>query len=691
MRHRLLPTLLAVFAVLTAGAAPARADWLGLPGLQAAGWVREYATASIPTTMYAATEGNGVYKSVTNGLTWSSFSSGLTTVPGAMDVRTVFTSGASTVYAGTSAGLFKSEGGGAFQPVAQGPEDDPKNPKKLNQAVQTVFTGLVPGQMIAGVASGGVYRSSDGGATWQPPSPDNGMARAETVWSIGSYKDGLLYAATGSGIYVSLNFGATWTRANDGITGQTLRTFADDKFPTIYYASGTDGVFRSINAGLTWSNLGAGGGQARALTQFSGVNEKRLYVGTENGVYAGTTGLGLLPGPVKWRKVANDGLGNNTILWALTSFINTPGTLIAGTQSNGGYALTFTPPSNSGAKPAISNLSPKMGETITTTNGGWSGTPTIEFEYQWQDCTVTCTDIDDATTNSLVVPKQGGKYRVSVIAKNDFPTGSFVHAESATTNAAGAKPGSLPGDTQQSTASIEVQNDPDGFPQPGEKLHAKNWLFNPTASLGTTFQWYRCVSAADCKAIAGATAVDYILTDEDVTQRLCVTVTGKNGSGSTTLGCSGQTNEIFPKAPKATKATTMDGKAYIGDTLVSGVGQWEWAGTQFTRQWESCEADGSSCQTLSGEKSATYIVKAADLGRRLRVRIGVDSNQANKKPDPIEVFTPLSDVVTPAPVIPDPVPQGGGGGGGGGSAAAVAAAVAAARPRPRRPTRPSLR
>src|SRR5690349_7321647 len=222
MRHRLLPILLAVFAVLTAGAAPARADWLGLPGLQAAGWVREYATATVPTTMYAATEGNGVYRSVNNGLTWSSFSSGLNTVPGAMNVRALYTSGVSTVYAGTGVGLFKSEGGGAFQPVAQGPEDDPKNPKKLNQPVEAIFTGVVPGQMLAGVASGGVYKSSDGGATWKPPAPDNGMARSETVWSLGSYKDGLIYAASGSGIYVSLNFGSTWTLASDGITGTTL-------------------------------------------------------------------------------------------------------------------------------------------------------------------------------------------------------------------------------------------------------------------------------------------------------------------------------------------------------------------------------------------------------------------------------------------------------------------------------------
>src|SRR3954470_19475991 len=187
MRHRSLLTLIAMFVLLAFGAGTARAgvfDWNGLPGLNAANganWVREYATGLPPTTMYAATEGDGVYRSTTNGVTWSAFSSGLEAVPGAKNVRTVYTS-AATAYAGTSAGLFKSVGGGSWQPVAQGPEDDPKHPTKLNQPVQAVFSGP-SGTLIAGVARGGVYRSSDGGATWQPPAPGNGMARSETVRS----------------------------------------------------------------------------------------------------------------------------------------------------------------------------------------------------------------------------------------------------------------------------------------------------------------------------------------------------------------------------------------------------------------------------------------------------------------------------------------------------------------------------
>ena len=158
-----------------------------------------------------------------------------------------------------------------------------------------------------------------------------------------------------------------------------------------------------------------------------------------------------------------------------------------------------------------------------------------------------------------------------------------------------------------------------------------------------------------------------------MTKRLCVAVTGTNGFGSTTLGCSAKTNTIFPKQATQLSATTMTGSAYVGDTLVSGVGSWEYPGTTFTRQWESCNADGGSCATISNEKGAAYVIRAADLGQRLRVRISADSNGSNTFPAAVEVFTPLSAVVTtppPPPADPTPTPT---------------PAAAARRPRTRRP------
>ena len=250
-------------AVLALSATPASAGlntWSTLGDLDAdsgASWVREYATGIVPTTIYAATEGNGVYRTDNNGLDWEPMISGLD-APGAKDVRTVFTSG-TTAYAGTGAGLFKSVGGG-WTPVAQGAEEDPKNPKKLNAAVQAVLTGA-GSTMIAGVASGGVYKSTDGGATWKPPAPGNGMVRSETVWSLAEFVPGVVFAATQSGMYRSTDFGSTWTLSSDGITGTVLRAFKDEKAPNIYYAAGTDGIFRTINAGITWSKINGASGQ----------------------------------------------------------------------------------------------------------------------------------------------------------------------------------------------------------------------------------------------------------------------------------------------------------------------------------------------------------------------------------------------------------------------------------------------
>lgn len=676
MRHRPLLTTLAVSTLLTFAAAPAAdANWLGLPGLNGsngASFVREYATGTPPTTMYAATEAGGVMRSVNNGVTWAPYNTGLENIPGAKDVRSVFTSG-TTVYAGTSAGLFKNTGGG-FQPVAQGPEADPKNPTKLNQAVQAVLTGALPGSpMLAGVASGGVYKSFDGGATWKPPAPGNGMVKSETVWSLGSFKDNgaIVYAATQSGIYISADFGSTWTLSNDGITGVTLRAWADDTYPNTYYAAGSGGLFRSINAGLTWHSINgeAGpydmeGGTVRAITQFTGIETKRIYAGTDNGVWAMQTDNSPLPGKVKWRKLTPAGL-DKPIIWGLVSYINTPGTLIAGSSGGGGYALTLLPPIFTGTKPTLKASTLEAGSKLEVqTNGSWTGTPTIEFSYQWQDCTDgTCDDgdIPGATDPSFVIPAPGKKYRLKVIAENDFPTGNAAVAYSNPTGTTIGNPSKLPGETQSSTGSISPAG---GTPQPGTTLTAQGWLFNPIAS-STSVQWFRCnLQGASCVKIEGASAKTYVIEDGDVGTTLRAAVTGTNDDGSKTLGMMGQTNEIVAPNPKQTSAPTISGTAYVGHTLISGVGTWAYPGTRFERRWQRCDADGSSCETLS-DKTSTYVLKAADLGKRMRVEITVDSNIANKKPDAIYAHTPLSDVVTNEPVVVEQ--QNGGGNGGGGT------------------------
>jgi hypothetical protein len=670
---KLLPAL--VPAVLAMSATPASAGintWTGLGGLNAASdahHVREYTAGVVPTTIYAATEGNGVYKTENNGLSWAPMNSGLN-APGAKDIRTVFKSG-TTMYAGTGAGLYKSAGGG-WTPVAQGAEENPKDPKKLNAAVQTLLKSN--GTMLAGVASGGVYRSFDGGETWKPPAPGNGMTRSETVWSLTEFLPGVVFAATSSGVYRSLDSGASWSLANDGITGTVLRVFKDEKAPNIYYAAGHDGIFRTINGAVTWAKVNNGSGDnvpkgiIRAMQQLSGVDLTRLYVGTPNGVFAGTTDHSLFPGEVKWRKVTKDdgGLGSNTIIWALSSFWTTPGTLLAGTQSNGGYALTFTPAINT-AEPFITG-SVRVGKTLTANEGTWTGTPTIEYEYQWYRCQPGCGKVAGATEKTFVIPAGsiGARWKVEVTGKNDFPTFGLNAAESDLTAETIIQEGKLPGVDQQSKASVGIDLPGDGGqPQPGDVARAKTWLFNPAADVSTTFQWSVC--KLTCVEIPGATGLTYTIREADVDGKLCVAVTGRNVYGSTTLGCGGQTNTILSEDPKQLSPATLGGSAYVGDTLVSTVGAWKTASTTFVRRWMRCEADGGSCEYLNNNAPASYKLTNADLGKRLKVEIKADTNGPNL-PLAIYVYTPLSAVVklpppppagpTPTPT-PTPTPQGG--------------------------------
>ena len=674
----------ALLAAMLLGSAPVAhaglSSWTPLAGLgpdAGADWVRTWASGTPPTTLYAGTEGDGVYRSLTDGLTWQPFSTGLD-APAAKDVRVVF-SGGSAVWAGTGAGLFRSVGGGPWTPVAQGPEEDPAHPKKLNASVQAVLD-TTGGPLLAGTAFQGVYRSTDGGMTWSPPAPSNGMPAGETVWSLTGIGP-LVFAATSSGVYRSFDWGATWTLASDGIPGiaTVLRVIGDGSNPNIVYAAtGSDGIYRSLDLGITWApvNDGLGNLTVRGIQQFTGGSVTRLYAATGNGLWTGSTGNGPIPGPVSWRHVTDAGLGGKTIFWAVTTFLTTPGTLLGGTQGGGGFALTFEPPSNTSA-PSILGT-PQVGQTLLGLLGTWQGTATITTTRQWQRCTTSspgsCRDVDGEQELGFTPGRgdQGAYLRLKVEAENDFPTPGPTKptAYSPVVGPIAANPNDLPGGNQSWAPSIEVLPGPGGdpaLPRVGDTLRAKNWLFNPAAT-STSFQWLRCDENGDhCDEIPGATGEQYTLLTADAEVRLRVRVSGSNAAGTTILPLSGATNTIIPDPAEALAPPTLVGTPVVGSTLVGGVGTWKSPKTRWERRWEQCEADGSWCSPVFDATSPSYVVRPGDLGKRLRMRVVADVNDGSHLPAAVEAYTPLSAVVTlPPGSDPGPGPGGGGGPGPGG-------------------------
>ncbi|HYI19717.1 MAG TPA: hypothetical protein VD836_13475 [Solirubrobacteraceae bacterium] len=728
---------LAVAVIFTAALAPvARADvpfppsqWYGLPGLNAASgaqWVRAIAHGSPPTTVYAGLEGGGVFRSTTGGATWSSFNSGFPN-PLTTNVRALLTSSAgTTVYAGTDAGLYKSTGG-AWQPLAQGAEADPNNPKKLNQSVQSLLE-LPGGVMLAGVFSGGVHKSPDGGATWQPPAPDNGMPKSETVYGLTSNVPGVVYATAGSGVYVSIDAGSSWTRMSDGIPSiaSPITTWAYPQQPQILFTStGSNGIYRSLNGGVTWApiNDGLGAVRARGFQIFPAAQGAHLYAATEDGLWEALQANSFIAPAPRWRAVTQDGLiepgASNVIMWSLTAPVipgaGAPG-LIAGTQSNGGYFLGFEPPdsacpgthaSNTSADcPHLNDASPTEGQTLVATDpGDWTGTELIEFAYQWQRCTGTtdgsCTDVPGAEETTMVVPDLAAqyRYRVVVTATNPAPTFGTVQRESAYTGLTAESPASRPGNNQIHGPGITVNSPGETTdPQVGDTMYAADGItpslptrdawFNPPAST-YSFQWLRCeLGGGNCETVAGANARTYTLTPADGTRTMRVEVTGTASGYSTTL-TSGPSYDvesapaaIAPPLPPDTpggaarsQAPALTGEAYVGETLAGSVGGWVDPTTDFLRRWVRCDASGGSCTYIQKvastdpEDGSTYRIRADDLGSTLRMRVTADVNN-DLTPDGLDNHLPHSvEVDTPPSAavttrsVPGPPPPGGGGGG----------------------------
>jgi hypothetical protein len=684
---------IAAMAALCGLAPPASADiagpgstWLGLPGLDAAHqapWVRALAYGTPPNVVYAGLEGGGVFKSTTGGASWTPFNSGFAN-PATVNVRALLTSGTgTTVFAGTDSGLFKSSGG-AWQPLAQGPEDNPAQPKKLNHPVQSLVS-LTAGPMLAGVFSGGVYKSSDGGATWSPPAANSGMPSSETVYGLTENIPGLVYATAGSGVYVSLNQGSTWTRKSDGIpaSASPITTWAYPERPQVLFTStSSNGIYRSINAGLTWApeNGGLGASRARGFQVLSGPGGAHLYAATENGLWDATTSSSPVPPPLEWHHVTSNGLvtpqSTNTIMWALTEpkipGVGGPG-LIAGTQSNGGYFLAFQPPGSAcpgtasacptivDDTPATPSVAPRDAKELGSTPGTWSGTGILDFSYQWQRCQAAnasqCFDIAQATEDSYVPTKSdfagSWRLRLKVSATNatpDFPGIDEWTRYSAPTVPTAAKAGTLPGDTQPSPPGLS----PSGLLHVGDTVTATNgtlpgansdgW-FNPKATT-RGFQWYRCdATVQTCQPIPGASAQAYKLATADGQHTIQVRITGTNASGSATLS-SGLTlpvisapatlgNPLPPDVaggPVKSQDPTIAGDAYVGETLAGTVGGWKDPTTDYLRRWMRCDVNGAACTyiqkagTVDPEIGSTYVVRAGDLGYTLLLRVTADVN-----------------------------------------------------------------
>ena len=147
----------------------------------------------------------------------------------------------------------------------------------------------------------------------------------------------------------------------------------------------------------------------------------------------------------------------------------------AAADSNATAIVTAAPaPPVNTARPAISGTA-QVGQTLTASNGTWTGTAPISFVYQWQRCIPTCSTISGATSSSYspTASDVGDTLVVHVTATN---TAGNASADSNPT--AAVTPASPPPPTPPVNTTVPAIS---GTTQVGQTLTASNGAWTGTA------------------------------------------------------------------------------------------------------------------------------------------------------------------------------------------------------------------
>ena len=277
-------------------------------------------------------------------------------------------------------------------------------------------------------------------------------------------------------------------------------------------------------------------------------------------------------------------------------------------------------PATSTAAPAVGGTAAD-GVTLTANPGTWNGTGPLTYTYQWQRCDAggnNCVDVAGATQSTYTpgTTDIGKTIRVIVTATNDAGSSTPV-VSAATAVTVPSPPASTTPPTVPSTAVK------------GQTLTAGNGTWAGTGPMTYGYQWQRCTAAGTgCQDIAGATQSTYTPSAGDVggTVRLVVTATNVAGSSST---ASAPVAVSPPPPPDNTDAPVVSGTAAQGQALSAAPGMWTGAGSNYSFQWQRCDADGDNCVDIPGATTSAYTPGADDAGSRIRVVVTATNDEGS--------------------------------------------------------------
>ncbi len=209
--------------------------WTGMKnGLSTTGVLSFAFDPAQPSTMYAGTRFEGVYRSEDGGTTWTATSE--SGPPPSVYALAVSGSSSGTLYAATDYGVYRSADRGETW-------TDLGLPLRVTSMVLAADGTLYAGTSFS--VSPGVLKSTDGGDTWV----ETGVSGDVQALAVSG---STVYATTGQSVFRSRN-GQDWipVSGTDAISHARVRA-VDPVDPFVAYACGVNGLFKTTTGGTEW-------------------------------------------------------------------------------------------------------------------------------------------------------------------------------------------------------------------------------------------------------------------------------------------------------------------------------------------------------------------------------------------------------------------------------------------------------
>jgi photosystem II stability/assembly factor-like uncharacterized protein len=300
------------------------------------------ADPSDPQVLYAGSgstgSGSGVYKSEDGGLTWRSVTNGL---PSEDVVALAFSpDNPPTLYAAVGQHLYASaDGAASWSQLAQ----YVGNSRGFERIAVAPSNGNV---LYAVTVIEGTFRSDDAGYNWRPinaglPQDSNESFNVQAV-AVDPTNPDVVYAGTGwepfngNGVYKSTDGGETWQPANQGMMDRSVTALAiDPTNPQTVYAGTYEGeLFRSADGGATWDDITPSQADASEIVAIllNPANSQSVYLlCSRTGVPMSADGGG------RWQMLGKPGTIEYGEFSALAVIFGPQPTLIMGISGEGGW------------------------------------------------------------------------------------------------------------------------------------------------------------------------------------------------------------------------------------------------------------------------------------------------------------------------------------------------------------------